>query len=161
MLNVEQRWSRNGTEIHQLAQLPQPLVGPLGIEAVQVGEEEQHLARREPLVQPGTRRDETHAAFDLVREFGRAQSLDLGVTARGRQQAQNHADGRRLAGAVGPEQAVNFARADAKREMIDRDDLALMVGERLGQFVDGDHLSSSNWSQVVKLAARSTRVLAR
>ena len=129
-------------EIHQLAQLAEPLFGPIGIESVQVGEEEQHLARREPLVEPGTRGDEADAAFHLVGEFGRAESLDLGITAGRRQQAENHADGRRLARAIGPEQAENFARTDAKREMIDRHNLA------------GDGWTNvlvSSWTEIISL----------
>ena len=60
---------------------------------------------------------------------------DLGVAARREDEAEDHADRRRLAGAVGTEKAEHLAAADGEVEVIDGQQLA----EALGQAVGGQH----------------------
>ena len=100
-------------EAEQVAEPGQLALGGLGRDRVQVGEEQKQLADGQPLVQPGPGRDQADAAFDLVRVAGRAEPGDRRLAARRPEQPEQHAERRRLAGAVGAEQAVNLARLTA------------------------------------------------
>ena len=62
----------------------------------------------------------------------------------GAEQAEQHPDGRRLAGAVGPEEAVHLARLDLEVEAVERTDVA----ERLLQRRDLDDCHGSRLHMV-------------
>src|SRR3954464_13782819 len=86
--------------------------GLLRRQAVEVGEKEEHLADAEPGVNAVVGRDEPAARFHLVRRLARSIAVDFGVTAVRLEEADDHADGGCLAGAVGTEEAVDFAAGD-------------------------------------------------
>ena len=59
------------------------------------------------------------AALDLERLAHRIEAQHLDRAAADLGQAQHHQDGRRLAGAVGPEQAEDLAAADVEVDGVD------------------------------------------
>ena len=93
---------------------------PVAVDAVEAGVEAQELAGRELLVDE---RPIGNEAERRLRRLGlRSRSWPL-TTMRpdGRlQQAGNHPHRRRLAGAVGPEEAVNLAGLNGERDAVDR-----------------------------------------
>ncbi len=137
-------------KVHQPRQFQQPRFGMIARQPVQVGKEQQQLAGREPLVKAGARRDEPHAPLYFLRKLRRSHPFDFSVTARRIEEPQNHANGRRLTRAVGPEQAENLARAHAKRQVVDGENFLLVGREkRLREFVNRDHGDSKSVMQIV------------
>src|SRR5687767_11312878 len=55
-----------------------------------------------------------------------------GAAARRTQQIEQQPDRRRLAGAVGAEEAVDFPRRHLERQILDADDGAVVLGEAVG-----------------------------
>ena len=92
------------------------------------------------LIQAGSCRDEPDPAFDFIGMFARAEVGDGGIPGGGGQQSQQHPQGGRLASAVGAQQPVDFTGRNAKRDPIDRPQLAaIREFEDFRQVVDGDH----------------------
>src|SRR6185437_1548206 len=92
----------------------------------------QIIRRREVVVEPDGVRHVADAALDreriarrIVTEHPRLPTADVA-------QAQQHQDGRRLAGAVRAEQPEDFAFADAERHAIDGNRRPIAFGEALG-----------------------------
>ena len=93
------------------------LVDPAGRDAGQLGEREQVLARAAAAVHRLGVEQRAHLAGG-VGELAEGVAADGGV-ARGRGvQAQNHAHRRRLAGAVGPQEAGDRARPYLERQVV-------------------------------------------
>ena len=124
MLSVAQRRSSSFVEIQQLTERPQILLGLPRGDAIQIGEEQQHLAHREPGIDAVARRHQPDPRLHFVGRLAGAKAGDLGIAVVRLQQADDHADRRRLARAVGAQQAVDFARPHRKRQPIDGQDLA-------------------------------------
>jgi hypothetical protein len=66
--------------------------------------------------------------------------IDLRMSARRREQPQNHPQRRCLAGAIRAEQAIHFASAHAKRHMIDGQHVMTRVLKPLRQLDGRNHL---------------------
>jgi hypothetical protein len=120
---------------------PEPLeqlVGPGGDRTLgQVGEpadEAQVLPARQVLVDRGVLPGEADALADGLGMAGHVHAEDLGVTAVGVEDGGEDAHGRRLAGAVGPEQPEHGARCRGK---VDTGE-GLHLAEALGQALDPD-----------------------
>jgi len=73
--------------------------------------------------------------------FGDREAADFGVAGARRDEAGDHAHGRRLAGTVGPEEPEDFALFDGEREVIDHE----LGTELFGEFVDFDHRWRNGW----------------
>ena len=72
-----------------------------------------------------------------VRLGRHVEAADRGPAAGGRQQRREHQDGRRLAGAVGPEKAVDLARPDVQVDAVDGvRSVRVAPREPLGAYVD-------------------------
>src|SRR5262249_45445841 len=111
-----------------------------GIAAVQVGEEQQHLAHAQMRIEASGGRYQSYAAFHLVGLPVRAEAGDRRPAGGRQQQSQKHAQGGRLAGAVGPEQPVDFPGLDANRHRIDGQHLAAAGQVKASrQSLDLDH----------------------
>ena len=81
---------------------------------------EQVLARRQVVVEADGVGQVADPALDLERLAHRIEAQHLDRAAAGLGQPEHHQDGRRLAGAVGPEQAEDLAAADAEVDRVDR-----------------------------------------
>ncbi len=114
--------------------------GRVGRHGVEVGEEQQHFADAEGLVEAGVGGDQADAALDLIGMVGGVEAGDCRPSAAGRQQAEDHADGGGFAGAVGTEQTVDLAGRDGERQVRDGNDL-VAAGQReaLGQVLNMNH----------------------
>src|SRR6516165_4928111 len=86
----------------------------------------------EPVVEADHVRQVADAALDRERLARRIEAEHAHLAAGDFRQPQQHQDGRRLAGAVGAEQAENLAAPDVKRDMVDGDRRAIGFGEALG-----------------------------
>src|SRR5262249_54823279 len=88
--------------------------------AVEVREEEQVLAHRQPGIKARLRRHDADAALDFLGLSVGAEAADGCVPARWTKQSDHHAQGRRLAGAVRTEQAVYLPRGHRERHVLAR-----------------------------------------
>jgi|GEM_PF-5141032 len=79
--------------------------------AVQLHAEDQIVKSREFVVQVGGLRDDADVLLDTGHLRRQVKAQHAGVTGRGARQAGKHADGRRFAGAVGPQEAEDLAFA--------------------------------------------------
>ena len=103
-------------------------------DAVDAGDEFQVLAHREILIEAEALRHVADVALDLV-GLGADVVAEAGAVALvGREQPAQHADGGGLAGAVGPEEAVDRAALDLHGQVAHH----RAAVERLGQAVDVD-----------------------
>ena len=141
---LEQRRGDAEPLLHPLRVRPEAVAGPLAEtdlfegrrdpllrHAGVTGEHAQVVARREERVQ-GRGLDHRSDPRQPLGRAGRGAEHD-GAAARRPHEAEEHAQGRRLAGAVRPEEAVDLAPPDAEREPVDREDLlAVALGEIAG-----------------------------
>ena len=72
------------------------------------------------------------AALDRERLARRIEAEHAHLAFRDVGQPEQHQDGRRLAGAVGPEQAENLPAPDGERDVVDGDRRAVGFGEACG-----------------------------
>src|SRR6185437_2216685 len=104
------------------------------VDAIESRHELQILPHRKVLIQREALRHVADLALDLVGVATDVVAEAGALAAIRRQQAAEHADGRGLAAAVGPEKAVDRAALDLHRQLMH--DLAAL--ERLGQAPDVD-----------------------
>ena len=90
------------------------------------------VARRQPVVKADLVGQVADPALDLERIAQRVEAGDLGAPAGRLGQAEQHQDRRRLARAVGPEDADDLAGADLEIDMVDREVGAVALGQPLG-----------------------------
>ena len=83
-----------------------------GAEAEQPAVQDQQLAARLARVEPRLLERDADPATGLVRVAGDVDAHHLGAPRGDRQQRREHPHGRRLAGAVGPEEAEDLSGAD-------------------------------------------------
>ena len=122
-------------------------LAPIG-EVVKPRDEEQILFDRQVLVERELLGHVADFALDARAVAPHVETEHRSLPGVGRQQAADHADGRRLAGAVGAEEADDFARRDAQRDVVDGDDSV----ERLGEAGDVDDVHG-------RLCGRSTSTI--
>ncbi len=107
---------------------------------IEVGEEKQHLADGQAQVKPRGGRDEADTPFDLIGIVAGTEAGDGRLAARGPQQAQEHAQGGRLAGAVGAKQAVDFPGRHREGQVVYRGKCAAARQRKaFSEVVDLDH----------------------
>ncbi len=125
-----------GAELEQLQQLPGASVGCGRLEPVEPRVEAQQLRGGELLVEEGPVGDEAERLLGPLRLAGEVVSVDRDASGARTQQARDHADGRRLAGPIGAQEAVDLARRDVQADVVDGGEGA----EGLDEIVDPDHL---------------------
>ena len=111
-----------------------------GRQPVQTTEVFDHFEGGHPFIDGGIVGHETNLAADGLGVTLYVESLDRGDAGRGRQNRTEDSQDGRLAGAIGPEQAKDFARLCGERDAIDRREFsAVQVRIFFGQFVNFDH----------------------
>src|SRR5581483_3219402 len=110
-------------EVDRVERVPDPLARML--EAEQPGEELEVLGHREAEIEPGAFRHHGDSLPDL-RAAARVErdARDARGAGRRRDQRGEHAHGRRLAGAVRPEEPEDLTGLDAERDVVDGDAFA-------------------------------------
>ena len=112
------------------------VLGEVGL-AAELGEEVEVLAGREVAVEHDVLGDESDVLLGLERVLVDVDALDEAGPGRRRDEVQEEVDRRRLAGAVGPEQAVDLARPDLQVEVVEGQHAVLVsLGQVVG-FQDG------------------------
>ena len=98
---------------------------PMGaVQSLEVGEEEQVVARRGARVEAELAAEhEPQSGPCALRVPDRVHAIDPDGARRRRQQRGAHAHRRRLAGSVGTQKGVDAPRADLQRDVLDRDEL--------------------------------------
>ena len=110
--------------VHPLAQL-------LALQAVDAAKEHQVLARREAHVQGHLLGDQAHLGLDLVGVGLEVQAIHGDLAAAGLEQPGEHRNRRRLAGAVGAQQAKHLAPRYLERDALHCFDLSEGLGQVL------------------------------
>ena len=119
-------------EVDQLQEIADdPLPGG-GREAVAAGEEVEVLPDPHVVVDPERVRHEAEDATDLVGVPAHRPAGDLGLAGRRLEERGQDPEGRRLAGAVGPDQAEDLALLDVEVEAGDGERLVVALHEALG-----------------------------
>ena len=103
-------------------------LAPVG-EMVEPRDEEEVLLDRQVLVERELLRHVADFALDARAVAPHVEAEHRPLAGVGRQQAADQADRRRLAGAVGAEEADDLARRDPQRDMVDGDDSVERFGE--------------------------------
>jgi hypothetical protein len=116
-------------------------LAPLAWHAVQLGVDEQVLLGGELEVAGHRLRDDADGAAHGVGLVEHIGAGDARRAARRRQQGGEHADQRRLAGAVGAEHAEDFALADGEGDAVDGGEVAEALGEVVDLDGRGGHVS--------------------
>src|SRR5262249_18544131 len=111
---------RRPHEIHQRQQVGRARLERLGGHAVHLSDEAERFGGGEPVEQREILRHDAHPPLDLHRRRRGVEPEDAHVARRGTQQPGEALDGRRLAGAVGAEKAVEAARRHAQIDAVDR-----------------------------------------
>ena len=106
-------------------------IGPR--DAVQASRVAQVLAPGHAVVEADAVRQVADAALHLERVPGRIEADDAGPARRRLGQAEEHQDGRRLAGAVLAEQPEDLAGVDLEVEVVDGDEVAVALGQPAGR----------------------------
>ena len=106
-------------QVEPLEQFLAPPFGRAGIHAPEPGNESEVLDRRELVVEQRLVGDPGDHPLRRHRVGERVHAENLDAAGVGLQQADDHPQRRRLAGAVGAEQAVEFPRADGQVETAD------------------------------------------
>ena len=101
--------------------------------AAQVGEVEQRVAPGEVRIQTQLTGQVAAARLDRQGVAAAVQPEDERAAFRGPDEVQQHADGGRLAGPVGAEEAEDLARPDLEVEPDDAAALAVALGQLLGE----------------------------
>ena len=91
-------------------------------DAAGAGEEQEVLARREAGHEPRLLDQRAHAADDLGQAVGDRPVEEPDLAAGGPGEAEQHLQGRGLAGAVGAEEAVDTSRGHGQVQAVDGDD---------------------------------------
>ena len=117
--------SRLGAEIHEVEQVADHPPPAVGRDPVAAGEEVQVLPDLHVVVDPEAVRHEPEDAPHVVGVPTDRRAGDLGVTGVGHEQGREDPQRRRLAGAVGPDEAEDLALLDVEIEAAD--------GERAGR----------------------------
>ncbi len=121
-------------EAEPLEPLVDALVGFRGAHPLELGEEQQHAPHLHLLVQAALLGQIADAVeHSRRRVFGRAEARVI-VPESGCDDVENHANRRRLAGAVGAEQAVDRSARDLKRQVAHGD----VVAEALDDLANVD-----------------------
>ncbi len=103
-------------------------------DVVEAGEERDVLFHREVAVEGEQLRHVADALLDLLGVGADVEPGHASVAGARREQAGEHLDGGRLAGAVGAEEAEDLALGDLEAHMVDGDEIA----ERAGEIADLD-----------------------
>ena len=93
----------------------------LGIDAPEAGDEFEIFQRCELVIDHRLVGNPRHHLLGCDRFSQRVDTEDRDRTGIGPEQARDHAQGRGLAGTVGPDQGVEFAPADGEIKRIDRE----------------------------------------
>src|SRR4029077_650182 len=101
-------------------------------QSVDVGEIVEVLRDRQIAVERELLRHVAETRTRAARGARQVDPRDAGITARWHEQHAEHAERRRLAGAVGPEQAVDLAGAHFEADVIGRHEVAESPGQTLG-----------------------------
>src|SRR6185503_2292945 len=126
------------------------------LEAIDSAKEADVLIDGEPFVQREALRHVADALLDAFRVAADVDAADGRGAARRRQQAAQHPNRRRLAGAVRAKEAENLALGDVEREVIDGEEVA----ELARQFADGDRVHEPTRNGVI-VRARGSGALPR
>ena len=111
-----------------------PPLEPFGIEPVDAAEKPDVLIDGQPLVERKPLRHVADPALDAFRIAPDVDAADRGRAAGRLEQPAQHADRRRLAGAVAAQEPEDLALLHVERQIVDRDELA----EPAGEMADGD-----------------------
>ena len=125
----------NLVHLQPLEELLHPLAQLVVAHAVQPAEVLDHFPGGHAVVDGRVGRDEANLAADQLGLRDDVEAVDDGRAARGLQHGAENPQGGRLAGAVGPQQAVDLARAGVEADAVERHDLAppqIGVGLRRG-----------------------------
>jgi hypothetical protein len=126
-------------QLEEIEQLVHPLLDGLPLLPVERGHEPQELRARQLVVHVGPVRDEPQPRLGRHRGAGDVVAADRDGS-RGRlQDAGDHAHRGRLAGAVGPEEAIDHPRRNVERDPVHRGERAVA----LGQSSHPDHRASA------------------
>ena len=124
----------------RLEHLFEPFLEPVPLQAVEPGEELDEFPGRHAIVNGRVRGEETDVLANFFRLREDVVAGDSGDAARGLEDGAQDAHRGRLAGAVGAEQAENFAGLGVERDVIDGQDLtAAQIAKRLGEVFEMDH----------------------
>ena len=136
-----------------LQQVDRPPARRAAVEPLQPGEEGDRLGRLHPPIEPALLRQIADAAQKRPGPGLSEQPDHAGI---GRHQAEDHAQGRGLAGAIGAEEAEHFAGADLEGKVVDRPEVSVGLrrdGRPRGRAAAcGRHLALS-----ARLGARADR----
>ncbi len=106
------------------------------VDLIHAADEFEILAHRQVFVEAEALRHVAHAPLDLARLAADIEAQARSLAGVRRQQPAQHADGRGLAAAIGPEKAEDRAARHVQREIIHH----LLAVEALGQAAHADRL---------------------
>ncbi len=124
-------------QFEEPAGLRQDLVG--GMVKVKAGDEAQVFVAGQLFVEEGAIGDIAGAPFALERGAGEIMAADGHRAGRWLQQAGQHLDGGGLAGAVGAEEAVDFAGRNRQADIVDGGEAAEVFAELMKVEHGGSH----------------------
>src|SRR6185295_18500012 len=122
-------------EVHPLEPALDVRQGPRALQAADLGQEEELVERRHLAVEAAFL-GQVADAPQVVRRPRMAEDVDLPRVLRG--DVHDHADGRRLAGAVRPQQAVDAAGRHRQRDAVHRHEVAVGLAD-VAQLKNGSH----------------------
>ena len=117
--SVDER-RRRGGQVHQRQQVGRARLERLGRHAVHLRDEAQRFRGGQPIEEREILGHDADAPLDLDGIGGRIDAENADVAGRGTQQAREALDRRRLAGAVGTEEAVEAAGRDLQIDAVHR-----------------------------------------
>ena len=118
-----------GRQVEQLEQLVHAALDGRALLAVQRRDEAQELGAGELVVDERAVGDEAHPRLRLARLPLQVVAADLDHAARRLEDAGDHAQRRRLAGAVGAEEAEQLARRHLEIDAVDGGEAAVALGQ--------------------------------
>jgi hypothetical protein len=129
-------------ELNGLEQLVDQLLALRPRHAVELREDDEVFLDAQLEIAGHRLRDDANRVAHAVRRLDDVEAVDEGRARRRHQQRDEHADQRRLAGAVGPEQTEDLALLDVKGDAFD----CREVAERLHDVadLDGVHVIENN-----------------
>ena len=132
---------QGGRDLHRVAQLGDALLALLHGHAVDVAHEVEVLDAREELVEVRVVGDVGHDLLALKRLLLDGHAVDEDLALGEVEDAAAGLDGRGLAGAIVAEEAIDLARLDVQRQVVDG--LVALFAILLGVVVDSQHKACS------------------
>src|SRR4051794_17555855 len=118
------------SKLHEFEQLEGALGGGLAIEAVHASGKAQELSSSQAAEQSHAFGNDADLALHFYRIVVEIEAQDLDASGTGGEQPGQHLDGRRLACAIGAEEAEELPRGDAEIDSINRNEFSETACQR-------------------------------